>query len=186
VDGPTEAAAASDSGSGGMFLPAAHPDLPQVETLGGPVLVTPKVRVIVYQNDSDAADIGSFMQELAHTSYWAATTAEYGVGALTVLPTITIPENATPVIADANLQSMLIANTTGSNPRWGAADPSVVYLFVIPDGSNVDAGPSGCCAYTGGYHSEVVSGSVNVPYAVGCSCPFFHNPAQRQLDERRP
>ena len=184
VGGATGAAASTDSGSGGMFVPAAHPDLPQVETLGGPVLVNPKVRPIVYKNDSAAADIESFIQELAHTSYWETTTTEYGVGALTVLPSVAIPGNATPVMTDASLRATLVANTSGSNPPWGAADPSVVYLFVIPDGSNVDAGSSSCCTYTGGYHSEVVSGSVSVPYAVGCSCPFFHNPTQLQLDER--
>lgn len=184
VGGVAGAAASTDGGSSGMFVPAAHPDLPQVETLGGPVLLTPKVRLIVYSNESSAADLESFLQELARTSYWATTTAEYGVGPLTILPTITIPQNAFPVMTDASLQSMLIANTTGTNPPWGAADPSVVYLFVIPDGSNIDAGSSSCCTYAGGYHSEVVSGSVTVPYAVGCSCPFFHNPAQPQLDER--
>lgn len=177
-------AAAPDGGAAGTFVPAAHPALPQVLSWGGPVLAAPKVRPIVYTNEKSAADLSAFMQELAHTTYWATTTAEYGVGPLTILPTVTVPEDAPVVMTDADLQSTLVANTSGSDPLWGAADPSVVYLFVIPDGSNVDAGPSSCCTYTGGYHFEVAAGSVSVPYAVACSCPFFHDPTRLQLDER--
>jgi hypothetical protein len=183
-EGTAGATAAAGSGSGGIFVPAAHPDLPRVQMLGGPVLVAPKVRPIVYMNDLNAVDIESFVQELAHTSYWGTTTAEYGVGALTVLPTITIPGDAPVTTTDADLQTTLVANTSGSNPPWGPADPSVVYLFVIPDGTSVEAGSSTCCTYAGGYHSEVISGSVSLPYAVGCSCPFFHDPNLRQIDER--
>jgi hypothetical protein len=170
--------------TGGSFTPAAHPDLPQVGTLGGPVLLAPKVRPIIYSNDTSAADIQAFVEELARTTYWSAVTSEYGVGALTVLPPIMMPFAAPGSTTDAALQTVLAANTTGADSAWGPPDPSTVYLFVIPEGSTVTIDQSTCCDDFGGYHSEAMSGAVSVPYAVGCSCPGFFGSTVRPLDER--
>jgi hypothetical protein len=173
-----------DAAAGGAFTPAAHPDLPQVGSLGGPVLAAPKVRPIVFADDASAMDIAAFMQELAHTPYWGATTSEYGVGPLTVLPTVMVPYGAPGMMTDAAVQAMIVGNTSGANPAWGPADPNVVYLFVIPEGATVNIGQDTCCDDFGGYHGEVASGSVIVPYAVGCSCPGFFGTTVRSLDER--
>jgi hypothetical protein len=155
------------------FTPASHPALPQIGTLGGPVMVNPKVQPIVYASDTAASDIDAFLKELTHTSYWSETTAEYGVGRLTVLPTITLATTAPAVTTDDALKAELATNISGPNPVWGAADPNVIYLFVVPDGATVNNGKSTCCDDFGGYHGEVPSGSVTVPYAVGCTCPGF-------------
>jgi hypothetical protein len=155
------------------FTPAAHPMLPQVATLGGQVLVTPKVQPIVYAGDSAAADIEAFLKELTLGSYWSDTTAEYGVGKLTVLPTITLATAAPAVRTDNDLKVELTTNTSGPNPIWGTADPNVIYLFVVPDGSTVKDATSSCCSDFGGYHGETKVGGVAIPYAVGCSCPGF-------------
>jgi hypothetical protein len=166
------------------FTPAPHPDLPQVGTLGGPVLSTPKVRAILYTGDPHAADVDAFLREVASSSYWAATTAEYGVGPLTVLPPITRSSTAPTSTTDANLRSELAANTTGSNPPWGAADPGVVYLFVVPPGSTVTDGQSTCCDDFGGYHGEATVGATTLPYAVACTCPGFFGTTINELQER--
>jgi hypothetical protein len=154
-----------------MFTPASHPALPQIGTLGGSVLATPKVRAILYEDDAAAADLEAFLQELAQSSYWSATTAEYGVGPLTVLAPIIIHGSAAPVATDDELQAQLVSDTSGVSPIWGSADPDVVYLFVIPAGATVEAGQATCCNDFGGYHLEVASGGTRVPYAVACSCP---------------
>jgi hypothetical protein len=174
-----------DAGPEVDFTPAAHPDLPQIGTLGGPVLVTPKVRPIIYANDASSTDIQAFLQELARTSYWTTATGEYGVGKLTVLPPIMIPSAAPAKTTDGELQSQLLANTSGNAPAWGVADPNVVYLYVVPPSATVDVGNATCCADFGGYHSETTTaGGVSVPYAVGCSCPGFFGTTVSPLDER--
>jgi hypothetical protein len=76
-------------------------------------------------------------------------------------------------MTDAALRAELATNTSGANPVWGAADPNVIYLFVIPGGSTVVNGKATCCDEFGGYHDEVSSGTVTIPYAVGCTCPGF-------------
>ncbi len=174
---------AAGNGAGGLFVPAAHPALPQVISLGGPVLATPKVQPLVSATDLHAADIEAFLTELTQTSYWAQTTLEYGVGRLTVLPPITIPTQPTET-TDASLRALLAANTSGAVPAWGPADPSTIYLFVVPEGSTVDTQPGTCCDDFGGYHGEAMSGATTIPYAVGCSCPGFLGITVTSVDER--
>jgi hypothetical protein len=183
-DGATDGGATDGATSDATFMPAPHPALPQVLTLGGSVLVSPKVQPIVYTSDTGAPDIEAFLQELTHSSYWSDTTAEYGVGALEVLPAIRIASQAPAETTDAALRSALAYNTSGSNPAWGAANPNVIYLFVVPDGATVNVANSTCCSDFGGYHSEATSGSTIVPYAVGCACPGALGIAVKGLDER--
>ena len=79
------------SGDGGPpFVPAPHPALPQVVDRGGPVLAKPRVQPIAYAGDDGLAYVEGFLTDLGKTSYWSDVTSEYGVGPLTILPTITI------------------------------------------------------------------------------------------------
>jgi hypothetical protein len=178
------AGAGGVSGTGGTFVPAAYAPLPQVATMGGTVLTAPKVQPIVFAGDDASGDIVTFLSDLTRTGYWKATTSEYGVGALTVLPAIMIPSSAPLETTDALLRAQLTANTSGFAPAWGAADPSVIYLFVIPEGSTVDNDQSTCCDDFGGYHYETPAGNVTIPYAVGCACPGFFGITVGSLDER--
>ena len=167
-----------------------QPRLPQVITLGGSFLATPKVQPILYASDAGGADIMAFLQELASTSYWSQTTSEYGVGPLTILPAIVLTTAAPTTITDAMLESNLAANTAGSYPAWGAADPSTIYLFVMPPGSVEHDDEGACCTDYDGYHYEANVGSgsgtgaVSVPYAVSCACPGFDGPGVTDLQER--
>lgn len=163
------------AGSGGGFMTAAHPALPQVVNFGGSVIEAPRVQAIVYASDPHAADIDGFLAELSSSAYWAQTTAEYGVGALTILPTILRPEAAPAMLEDTDLTAALLANTAGPSPAWGAADGQTIYLFVMPEGSIVEAGGACCLGYDG-FHDETKVGSVKVAYGVVCSCPGLDGP----------
>jgi hypothetical protein len=173
--------AAADAGLG---QPGALPRLPQVVTLGGPVLTAPKILPIVYTGDSGAADVQAFLDELAQSPVWGEATAEYGVGSLTVLPAVTMTTAAPRTIADGTLQSVLAANTTGASPPWGAADPQTIYLFLLPQGTIEQDGDGSCCTEFDGYHAEARAGSIAVPYAVTCACPGFDGPSVTAAQER--
>jgi hypothetical protein len=167
------------------FQPAPHPRLPQVANLGGPVLASPRVQPVLYAADSDAAGIASFLATLETASYWREATSEYGVGPLQILPAVTISTPPPATIGDGAIESEILANTTGASPAWGAGDPSTVYLVVLPQGTLATfADGETCCRDFGGYHSTVDSGTVAVPYAVGCSCPGAFGPALTGLQER--
>jgi hypothetical protein len=169
------------TGTGGAVVPA-HPALPQVVNVGGPVLAQPKVQPIVYASDPHAAEIEAFLAELGKTSYWSDTTSEYGVGPLTVLPTLKRPEAAPASLADGDLQTALDDNTGGVDPAWGAPDASVIYLFIMPAGTVVDAGGA-CCTDYDGYHDETTLGSTAVSYAVVCSCHGFDGPGVDDIQQ---
>ena len=175
-------------GGGGGGGTIAQPALPQVVDVGGTFLASPKVQPILYASDSGATDILAFLHELATTSYWAQTTSEYGVGPLTVLPPVMLPDPAPKSVTDAMLESSLANNTSGANPAWGAADPSTIYLFVLPQGTIESDAEGACCTDYDGYHfqTDVGVGSkvVTVPYALSCACPGFDGPNTTDLQER--
>ena len=169
--------------SNGAFQSTPHPALPRVVTLGGPVLANPKVLPIMFPGDSGAADVQGFLSELAGTSAWGTATSEYGVGSLTILPTVTVA-SAPQTISDSALQSMVASNTSGASAAWGAVDPETVYLFVLPQGTIEQDSYGACCNQYDGYHDETKVGSISVSYAVSCTCPGFDGPSYTTLQER--
>ena len=167
---------APDAAEDGPFVVVTHAPQPQVTDLGGSVLTTPKVQLIVYTADTTAPAIDGMVTELTQTATWATQTAEYGVGALSRLPTIQIAGTPPTTIDDnfngsgnSAFQQTLVNNTTGASPAWGAADPSTIYMFVLPLGTNIESAGS-CCIDFLGYHYEVTAGSVDVSYAIACDC----------------
>ncbi|HXJ23613.1 MAG TPA: hypothetical protein VMT03_25580 [Polyangia bacterium] len=153
------------------FQPAPHPALPQVADLGGTVIASPRVQPVVFAADTSAQATTTFLSQMAQSSYWQAATAEYGVGTLEVLPAITLSSQPPATITDQLIQSTISDNTSGSNPAWGPADPSTIYLMVLPSGT-IGSLPDGstCCHDFGGYHGQAPVDTSNVPYAVSCSC----------------
>jgi hypothetical protein len=86
------------------------------------------------------------------------------------------------------LESMLADNLSGSSPAWGTADPSTIYLFVLPPGSIQQDGEGACCTNYDGYHYEADVGTgvaqVTVPYALSCACSGFDGPGVSDVQER--
>ena len=182
--GGSSGGAATGGSTGGTFAPASHAPLPQLANLGGPVLATPKVRPIFFTGDPDQADISAFLSELAAGSYWAATTSEYGVGTLKLLPPVTGAGVTGPTLSDGALQAALAANASSASAPWGAADASTIFLFVLPPGVGITSGGAACCTDFGGYHDEAIVNGAAVPYAVVCTCPDFFGAGWTEVDER--
>jgi hypothetical protein len=181
---PPDGAATGSGGAAGGFVPAAHPALPEVVDLNRSILRTPKVQLIIYSSDTGAVDVEAFLQELTHSSYWSETTSEYGVGPLTILPTITLTTAPPATMTDAALRATLAANTSGANPIWGPADPSTIYLFAFPSTTIESSMDGSCCMEYDGYHTDLTLGTTAVPYAVSCACPGFDGSGITDLQER--
>ena len=64
------------------FAEADHGPVPQLVSLGGPVLTAPKIQPIFWANDAERDHVEDFANQLVGSSYWTATTSEYGVGAV--------------------------------------------------------------------------------------------------------
>jgi hypothetical protein len=142
---------------------------------GGPVLATPKVMLLYYPGYPYETQLDAFAQALGASSYWAAATAEYGVGALGYVPSKELtgpaPSQITDTEIDTFFHDQLLAGT------FGSPDPNVIYTFFYPASTTINSGGSQSCSSFGGYHSNVaaqVGGSVKTfAYAVMPTCSGF-------------
>jgi hypothetical protein len=171
-DAAADADDASDDGdTGPPPYPAPHPAAPQVISLKGPVVTAPKIVPIVFQGDPLAGDIATFMMQLvATTEYWGGATAEYGVGALTATPVITLAEAAPTTIADSDLQTWLSMKIASGSP-FPPADANTIYGVFYPTGTTITMGGGTSCQEFDGYHNDFSSGGGYVTYAVMPRCP---------------
>ena len=146
---------------------AAHADPPQVVSLGGAVLAAPKVVPVFFSGDDAAqATIEQFLRALPPSTWWPTTTHEYGVGALTIAPSI-VSSDAPPT-TDAALQTWLQTNADGTHAGWPAPDANTIYTVFLPAGVTLTAGGKSCVSF-GGYHSEAM-GANSLVYALIPRC----------------
>jgi hypothetical protein len=152
-----------DNGAPSTTYPAPHPPLPDlVNAAKGPVLTTPKVALVFYPGDARAAELAAFAGKVAGSTYWPATTAEYGVGALSYAGMFELTgETAPATITQAQIQA-LVADHLASG-KLGVPDPQTIYTLVFPAGTTITQpnpitnllGPVvGCQGFTG-YHDNV-------------------------------
>ena len=114
---------ASDAGepdTGKPAFPAAHPAAPQVLSLGGPVLATPRFVPIVFAGDPEIANISKLMKSIAPSAYWKATTSEYGVGEATASEPIIVTDNGTWARAGQSFTLRSVRGGTGYAGTLGA------------------------------------------------------------------
>ncbi len=156
LDAPTTDAPPFESGlpdappeSGGPFAPAPHDPAPQVVSAGGPVLKQPRVVPVFFQNDPAQSVIEQFLSELAKSSYWGATTSEYGVGKLTIAPSIVT--TATPPTSYTGVDQL--ASQIAAQAGTGATDAGSAGASGdggLPDGAGGSAGDGGVPDGAGG------------------------------------
>ena len=145
------------------------PLMPQ-ETAGNKtaVMTTPTVVAITYNGDPNRADVEAFYQQYAASPAWAITVAEWGVGALTV----GTPRHlaSAPPTTDAGLRQLLSANLSGTSPAWGSPNQNTLYSFTLPVGTAFKDQTGG--TFCGGYHDDVMIGTVDVAYSIQLPCAF--------------
>jgi hypothetical protein len=164
------------------FEIAPHPLPPQVISHGGPVLASPRVMPISYGADPYGQLLDALAQQLTLTSYWSMTTSEYGVGALTRATPVHLSDPIPASLNDVAVRSLVIANTSGASPAWGAADTNTIYTLLVPESVSFISSSGACCGSFGGYHSEVHVGSTRVPYAIVCTCSQFDGRQNTDVD----
>jgi hypothetical protein len=130
------------------------------------VMATPTVIPITYNNDPQRADVEAFYPQYAASSAWLAQTAEYGIGALSVGTPLHL--TGTPPASDTALHTVITNALSGASPAWGTPSANTLYSITLPIDSNfTDDIGNKCC---GGYHDDLLVGSVDVAYSVQCPC----------------
>jgi len=119
-------------------MEAPHPSQPIVLNAGGAVLASPKVVPVFFASEDSAAkaEIESFLAALAPSSYWTAITQEYGVGALTIAPSVVTAETLPATMTDTELQTMITSHAGGTG-GWPANDANTIYAMFLPDRKSV-------------------------------------------------
>jgi hypothetical protein len=175
---------ANDAGEGFVeALPGADL-IPQVVNSGGTVFASPIVQPIFFGSAADTATtepyVEAFLSQLATSGYWMTVGDEYGVGALTIMPSI-ISTDAVPT-TDADLQTYLTTQLDGTHSGWPVADTAAtIYMVQLPAGQAF----SGACTSFGGYHSEATSSPTvtGFSYAVIANCGAAAGGTPTALDE---
>jgi hypothetical protein len=140
-NGQAEAAGADANGN---VYPAFTVDAPQIEKNQGTVLTKPVVVTVTWPGDTNASTWEAFGDSIGASSYWAATTAPYGVGPATsgasnhVRMTQPLPAS----VSFYDLENFVIAavqaaQSDGGAPNMGLPDASAPNAGV-PDGSSLD------------------------------------------------
>lgn len=160
------------------FAVAPHLSQPVVSSQGGAVLTAPLVVPIFFANDTaQQTQLEAFLAQLAQSSYWTAIGHEYGVGALTIAPSVIATE--TPPTDDSGVQSLVMSHAGGTG-GWPAATSNTIYAVFLPDGVTLTMGGGTSCMDFGGYHSEVNVGGNPVVYALmpRCTNSMSYDPLQ--------
>ena len=144
------------SGSNGPFVEASHASQPIVMSQGGNVLAAPKVDPNFFAGDGTMQpQVETFLTQLAASPYWPAITAEYGVGALAITPSIVTADP--PPTTDAALQTWIQSH---AGVDWPANDADTIYSVFLPAGITLTASFGTSCAAFGGFHEETPDGTI--------------------------
>ena len=130
------------------------PAPPQVVDGGGPVLATPTVVPVFFSGDALQGSVETFLQSLATSSYWTATTKEYGIGALTIGASVTTSD--VPPATDDALAAWLAAEADGTHTGWPKADDSTLFAVFYPSSVTLTVHNKQSCQVFDGYHKDTL------------------------------
>jgi hypothetical protein len=128
ADGGTE-------GSSGATYPAFAVDYPQIDKNNGTVLGSPVIVTVTWPGDSNASTWEAFGDAIGASSYWSATTSEYGVGAATSGPSnhVRMAQPLPSTLSYTDLQNYVIATLGAAESDGGVG---------TGEAGSSDAGPS--------------------------------------------
>lgn len=178
-DAGRDASRGADASGDADAAPGFALALPQVMSGGGAVLAQPRIVPILYASDPMAAQIGQFLSALATSSYWGQATGEYGVGPLSVAPTVVLPDPPPSTIGDKDIQALIAAGVAADGGAWPAPTPGTIYAYFPSDPVTVTMDGSGgatlySCTNFGGYHSYVDLGhGTTAEYSVVARCSDY-------------
>jgi len=150
--------------AGPDVIDAGHPERPappQVQNQNGPILATPRVVPIFFANDAYQSQVEDFLGKLGTSTYWTATTAEYGVGALTVAPSIVTTDAPPQSIDLPGIETFL-----AKQPQ----DPNAVFAVFYPSSTTISDPRFGTsCTDFDGFHYQGIA-NASIVYAAIPRC----------------
>jgi hypothetical protein len=161
------------------FMTASHEPAPQLVKSTGTTLAAPKAVAIYFASDPFEPDTTTFLTDMASDpTYWSATTQEYGVGPLTLLPAIDSTD-AAPT-SDQGIESYLATMSDGTHAGWPKNDGSTIYTVYLPTTVTTLTDYAGECSQWLGFHSVAMDAAGNpLVYAIIPYCPSLGGAQQK-------
>jgi hypothetical protein len=145
-----------------------------VPSNGGPVIASPVLVPITYQDDTNRATLEAHAVWMAGSTWLTTVGAEYGVGAASILGNGELSSNAPMTLNDSQLQSNLAGWIMGGSvprPAGGSFD-SVLYMVYLPSHTTMTGpGSAAGCSDFDAYHQEMNMSGIHVSYEVILACP---------------
>jgi len=150
-------------------------DLPEVVNSGGPVLSAPRVQPIYFPGFAFQTDVDTFLSKLPGSTYWPAVVSEYGVGALTILPSHVSSVSSGASQTDTSMAGLLAQVFAADGAALGTPSGDTIYLLLFPSSTTITAQGQVMCGDSApsGFHTEFSLNGTNVPGIVLPSCPTF-------------
>jgi hypothetical protein len=178
-DGPS---LGDDGGDGGAdaeqdpnVYPSKHQAAAQIDDLGGPVIVHPKVVTVTFQGDPMRDAVRAFDDALVTSDFWRRTMTEYGVGDGVSGGVVELPDTVTGTdVLDEDIQALVASKVAAG--IFPAPDASTVYVLYYPAKVSLlyNRGAALSCIEFVGYHSTVEvatdGGKIEVPYVPVARC----------------
>jgi hypothetical protein len=135
----------------------------------------PRIVPVLFHNDPNpnlAATIGDFLGRWTSSPYWKQQVSEYGVGDVTVAPTVTPAQDAPALTSDQEIATWLTGQLDGTHTDvWGTPDKNSVYVLIYPPTTTISDGQTSSCKdYSGYHHSLPLSATLTVYRAVIPQC----------------
>jgi hypothetical protein len=147
----------------GTWLPTVRDQQGTLITSGG--TISPTVVTITWSADPNAATWEQFVDALAPSAYWTATSAEYGVGAMTVGPHVRLATAPPTNLTAEGMGTWINAQISASKSAWPRPTAGTYYALFLPSVTSShlrEEGESGCDLFDGEHDSESYKGT---PYA---------------------
>ena len=162
-------------GGGGSSPGSSGFDLPTVVSSGGPVLDTPRVQPIYFPDFAFQTDVDTFLAKMAASSYWPTVVKEYGVGDLTIRPSVVSTVSSGAALTDTDIPGLLTQVFATDGAAVGTPSRDTIYLLLFPSSTTITAQGQMMCGVSApsGYHTEFAIAGVNIPVVVVPSCPNF-------------
>jgi hypothetical protein len=143
--------AAAPDAPDAAFAPTPHDPPPLLPFGGGSVLASANLVVVTFAGYPLADDVEAMADWISGSSWLAATGAQYGVGAPTVLAKVRSSQTAPSFSSTAAFAAWVAGEVGGELPP--PPSPSTLYAFVLPSGESLSDPSIGtlCDAFTG-YH----------------------------------
>lgn len=196
----TEPPEAGEGGEDSVAYPAFPIDAPQVRKNQGTIIAAPVIVTVTWPGDTYAPTWEGFGDAIGASTYWSATTSEYGVGPATSGPSnhVRMTQPLPSTFSYTDMQGFVVAwvqaaladagapeagadagDAGAPDPTWPAPtldasgnDRTIYSLFVPASTDETDPGSHmGFCVEGGfAYHDDVIVDGKPIAYAVTLEC----------------